>query len=72
MPITIGEEIITNLPKTNSLSLLINNSEYLEYGFIRNNSRMKVYFDSKYWETSRITLTGKMNVYSKNVSIHII
>jgi len=41
-------------------TLEINIAESQKYGFIQNNSRMEVYFDSNYWKRSVIKSTGNV------------
>ncbi|KAL4084644.1 hypothetical protein QTP88_027571 [Uroleucon formosanum] len=58
IPLSI-DKIIYDNNSTSDNVLQINIDEFYKYGFIQNNSRMNVYFDSNYWERSTIESTGE-------------
>lgn len=58
IPLSINTTIYDNYSTSENV-LQINTAELHNYGFIQNNSRMSVYFDSNYWKRSEIETTGK-------------
>lgn len=59
IPLSIDKIIYDNNNSTSNDVLQINFAEFYKYGFIQNNSRMNVYFDSNYWKQSTIGSMGE-------------
>lgn len=58
IPLSIDKTI--NYDSPSDTMLQINIAEFYKHGFIQNNSRMNVYFDSNYWNQLTIGSTGKI------------